>query len=348
MFFNWSAGFNRNNPAHVQRFKEKLEAYLMAPDVIATEAVKHRGRVLELAHFTPKVLEDHVRRHIHGVENPDNKKRILARVKEFTTAADTSAWLSAINPVDFIQTDLKAIDVGWAQAYDLVDMRGQAQAGYDIPKGTSGLTFSLVPEGGRALVYPIAGTNQRLNFDKYGGGLGFSRTWFDDAEFYKVDNQAKDFKTKEADAKAVVMYALISACSTPIAWSTDIAALNLAASTLITSNFGTVPGISDATEFVLYSHTSLKARVMAAMAAVTAYTTSKQIVFNVKPIFTPYVPSTYLGWMVAPGGQNKYGIRMDLTILNELDITMYAETAVGWTRYNGYINSAQVVRIAAS
>lgn len=347
MFVNWT-GFDRNNPAHVQRMKLRLESYLMAPDVIAIEACKARGSVLELAHFTPRVLSEHVNKHVQGIESPANRAKIRASVKEFTTRADTSAWLSAINPVDFIQGDLKAIDVGWAAAFDVVDMRGQAQAGYDIPQATSGLTFAKIPEGTRALVYPISGTNLRLNFDTYGGGLGFSRAWFDDAEFYKVDNQALDFKSKEADAKATVMYALITANSTAIAWSTDIAAINLAVSTLITANFGVTPGINDATEFILYSHTSLKSRVLAALQAVQAYTTSKQIVYNIKPVFSPYVPVGYLGWMVAPGKLNKYGIRMDLTLLNEMDITMYAETVVGWTRYNGYVNSVQVNRIAAS
>jgi hypothetical protein len=59
------------------------------------------------------------------------------------------------------------------------------------------------------------------------------------------------------------------------------------------------------------------------------------------------VPTTYT-WLVAPGIKNKYLRRMDLTMLSDMDITMFAEDIVGWGRYGGYINSAQVRRLALS
>jgi hypothetical protein len=282
---------------------------------------------------------------------PDRDRRALkARVQELTTAGDTDSWDSVVNAIDTFQTDVGLVDRNWALAFSEVDLRSVPKSSFDIVDVSSGLTFAKVRTGGRAKIFQVAGAVQNVKLDKYGGGIGFDQTWFDDQEYYKVQEQAADFRQKYANQERSVHYALITAVSTAVTYTTDdITTINLACATLIANNASALPQVHDGTTFILYSHPTLKARVMTALnAVVTDNPAAKKLVFNVQPVFSTEIGSGYLGQMVAPGLKNKYGRRMDLQVFGEMDITMYAQTAVGWGRYGSYLNSAQVLRTPSS
>jgi len=310
-------GFDRSNPAHVKAVRVKLNEYLAAP-----------------------------RRSVDTLRT---------KVQEMTTKGDTDAWDSVVNAIDSIQTDVGLVDRGWALAFDEVDLRQTPKSSFDIVDVSSGLTFAKVRTGGRAKIFQVSGAVQNVLLDKYGGGLGFEQTWWDDQEYYKVQEQAADFRQKYMDQEKSVHYALITAISTAATYQSgddtphkDAETINSAVATLITNNESSLPAVNANMTFLLYCNPSLRSRVNAAMNSVIPHTNEKRIVYNVQPVPTSEAANSYLGQLVAPGLKNKYGRRMDLKIFGEMDITMYAQTVVGWGRYGSYINSAQVLRVPSS
>ena len=309
MIVNWGK-FQKGNPKHLQRAIGKVCEFFQAP-----------GEVV---------------------------KKVAGKVREFTTSGDTSQWASALNAIEAVQTDVGDIDVGWAPAFDEVDIRQGSKSAIDILDVNSGLTFNKVREGGRALIYGVGGIKTTVSADLYGGGLGFLRTWWDDEEWYKIEEMARDFRFKYSDQQATLMYGLITAISDDIAFDTDdVTTLNTAAAELIVDNDGSLPGINDGTTFLWYHHPNYKSRINIALKSVLAYTSENNLVYNVLPVSSVKVPTTHT-WLTAPAIKNKYVRRMDLTLLSDEDITMFAEDVVGWGRYGGYVNSAQVRRLALS
>ena len=312
MKLKWG-NFDKGNPEHVKRVFAKMREFMAAPAEAAD--------------------------------------RIRAKVKELTTSGDTADWASAVNAIEAFQTDVGAVDLGWAAAFDEVDLRGGSKSSIDLLDVSSGLTFGKIREGGRAVIYGVSGAKTTISADLYGGGIGFLRTWWDDEEWYKVEEMARDFRYKHENQRATVMYALIeNTAAEDVAFdTTDQKTWGNAASDLIVDLDTTVPGVAnDSTTFLLYHHPSLKQRVATALRAVLAYQPgATELVFNIQPVSTPKIANTKF-WMVAPGGKNKYLRRMDLTLLSDEDITMFAEDVVGWSRYGGFINTAQVREIALS
>lgn len=312
------SGYDPSNSKHRAAVKVKLNEYLTAP-VAKIEAIK-------------------------------------AKAEELTTAGDTDAWDAIVNAIDSYQTDVGIADQGWKLAFDEVDLRSTPKSSFDIVDVSSGLTFAKVRPGGRALIYQVAGAVQNVRIDQYGGGIGFLRSWWEDQEYYKVQEQAADFRYKYSEEEATIHYALITAVSTAVSYDgtgsttafKDINTMNVACSTLITNNRNSLPGVHDGMTFLFYHHPTLKARVHAALNTVIVDTPVKVNTYNIRPVSSTSIGSGYLGQMVAPGLKNKYGRRMDLQVLTDQDITMRADLAVGWGRYGSYINSAQILRCPSS
>ena len=312
-------GFDRSNPVHRKAVKAKLNEFFARPQI--------------------------------------TRDQIRAKVSELTSKGDTDAWDGIVNSVDVFQTDVGHVDEGWMAAFDEVDLRNTPKSSFDITDVSSGLTFSQVRPGGRARIYQVSGAIQNVPLNLYGGGLGFLQTWWDDQEFYKVTEAAADFMQKYNDQMRTVHYALITAITTAVSYDAtgattaekDANTINTAAATLITNNEASLPQVNDGTNYILYAHPSLKARVMAALRTVIVDNPAAgRVVFNVRPVFSSQIGSGYLGQLVAPGLKNKFGRRMDLEVYSDFDITQYANTAVGWGRYGSFVNSAQVLRVPSS
>jgi len=276
------------------------------------------------------------------------QKFVRGVAREFTTKGMTEDMFTAENVVDVIQTDVAEIDLGWQAAFDMVDLRGSAKASFDIMDVSSGLSFQKVRSGGPAKIYGVQGDKTTVSMDMYGGGLAFERIWWDDQEYYKVEQAAADFRFKYFDAQATIFYTLLQDTTNDSAFATsDQQTIATAVAEMQTTLHKSLP-ITSATEILLYYNPTLQFRIQAAMAAVVAYTGQKQMPFNVRPIMSPYVTGTSYYWLVLPGQKNKWGNRMDLQILGEMDIVRYADNIVGWGRYGGQVNTDQIRRVALS
>lgn len=278
----------------------------------------------------------------------EQRKFTRGKTSEFTTKGMTEDMFSAQNVVDVIQTDVADIDLGWQAAFDMVDLRGMPKSSFDIMDVSSGLTFTAVRSGGAAKIYGVSGDKTTVSMSLYGGGLAFERIWWDDQDYYKVEEATADFRFKFFDVQATTFYTLLADTTNDVAFdSDDVTTISNAAAELLNDLFKTLP-MTAGSELLLYFNPALQKRAFAALNGVLAYTNEKNMRFNVRPIMSPYVTSSTYFWLVLPGRKNKWGNRMDLSILGETDIVRYAENIVGWGRYGGQINTDQIRRLALS
>jgi hypothetical protein len=304
---NW-ANFEPQNPIHQKVVIQKLNSYLSAPQQAA--------------------------------------ERIAAKVQEYTTKDGTPDMFDAINVLKILQSDVVEFDFGWKEGFEVQDMRQTSKSSFDIMDLTSGLTFEAVAEGMEAKIYGVSGDKTTVPMSLYGGGLAFSQIWWDDQEFYKVEQQARDFRSKYYKAQATIAYGLLDDTTNDVAFATnDQTTINNAISELINDNFGSLP-VTGMEEFVIYCNPKLKQRIAAALNSVVAYTAEKQLLYSVKLVSTPFMTSTTYYWVVLPGLKNQWGERQDLVVLDEVDIYRYAKNVVGWGRYGGAINTDQIRRCA--
>tara|TARA_Y100000310_G_scaffold331632_1_gene405559 strand:+ start:21481 stop:22413 length:933 start_codon:yes stop_codon:yes gene_type:complete len=303
-------GIDPENPAHQKAVLGKLNQFLAAP---STQA-----------------------------------RKIRAKIQELTTKDATPDMFDAVNVVDVIQSDITSFDFGWQAAFGLVDMRASNKGSFDIMDVTDGLTFAQVKEGEEATIYQISGAKTNVPMDLYGGGLSFSKVWWDDQDYYKIEEASAAFRYKYFKQQADLFYGLIVAVTTAGTFDTDDqTTINNAAADLINDNFGTFP-IDETVELLLFCNPQLKKRYSAALNAVVAYTADKQLQFRVRIVTSPHITSTTQSWLVYPGGKSKWGNRMDLSVMGESDIYRYAENVVGWGRYGGAVNAVQIRRLNLS
>ena len=297
-----------------------------------------------------------------------------AGITEFTSAANFPD--SVLNIVDKFHVDIAELDTGYEMAFDAIDLTGVKTSSFTVRSSQSGLTFKKVRDGDKARIYSVSGGEVSVSLNLYGGALQWLKTWFDDGEWWTIEDNALEFRRKWYEDKATLFYDMIQSLSqtyntvyTGLGTTTtdkDRYTINDAAYTLITRHKDTGLGVTAGTPLLLYSDLSMKSRVEAALNPVrTQYVSDVGLSYNITPVYTSYLDWTYvnddgatkwtgdagaskpLGYMCIPGRKNKTGNRMDLTLLAETDILAFAETVAGWGRYGAFMNETQWQRVSA-
>jgi hypothetical protein len=231
----------------------------------------------------------------------------------------------------------------------------------------SGLTFSKRAEGGKADIYRITGQEAFVPFDMYGGGLEFDQAWFDDQQWWLIEDTAIEFRSKWYKDKATTFYTMIGAIAAgrnhaydatgASAVEKDVNTLNAAAGALLTELDAAGYDVSPQTAVKVLCPIQLKGRLERALAAqhLTAGVAdaATKVEYSIEPVYSMRVLNAGAAcvdkwYMAVPGLKNKIGEKMDLTVLAEFNIETYATTSVGWGRYGAYLNEAQFKRIATA
>ena len=290
-------------------------------------------------------------------------RQLRAKAYEFTTSSDfPQTPLEAI--ARFHQLD--EIDLGWEQVFEVIDFTQTNKNGFEILDVSSGLSFKPIKPGEKAQVYKISGEVVQVSFDLYGGALGWSKLWFDDQEYWKIEDTAREFRAKWYANKAQAHYDLISA-SRPdddIPWQGDTSdskavrdaeTINYACAQILEDLSGMGYEVSPTTKFVIVAPVQLWARLRNALSLSTQEGITSQVNFNVSLVVTTKLknqaltqPDTTHYFVCLPGRKLKSGLRMDLTILSEPDILAYAETVAGWGRYGAAVGEPKQLRRCAT
>lgn len=287
----------------------------------------------------------------HFMRVPEKDPKIKAALQQFTTKGDFPTEILSVLEKFHATPNW---DVGFESVFDIRDFTGTNQSGFDILDVSSGLTFAKVPVGDKIKIYKMEGAKTSVTFDRYGGGLNWDRTWFDDRQYWQIEDTAIEFRNKAYQYRASCFYALIDAISSAqnLAWQgsssdtqvvRDVATLNKAALEILTDLKDSGYGLSVNTQMVILAPLALKPRIEAALTALNQAVagSSRQVSYNFKVVYTLMLSSATVYYVCVPGIKAKGGYRMDLTLFNMFDPLLYADTVAGWMRYGGAIGDIE-------
>ncbi len=294
-----------------------------------------------------------------------HKKMLEAGTTQFTAESDFANEI--VKLIERYHLGLEEIDAGYLVAFDVRNFQGVGTPGFRIRDVQSGLTFSARGPGGRAQIYRITGTEAFAPFDTYGGGLELDQAWFQDQEWWLIEDTAAEFRSKWYRDKATVMYTLIGSFTSgyntaydtggATALDKDIITLNTAAATLLTRLNTAGYAVTAQTPVIVFSPIQLRGRLQRALAA--QYVTpaiagaSLKVEYTMKPIYSMNLidggaANTTKWQMCVPGMKNKLGEKMPLTVYANFKAENFVTTTVGWGRYGSYLNETQMQRLATA
>jgi hypothetical protein len=271
-----------------------------------------------------------------------------------------------LDTIEKYHVGIEEVDTAWRNIFDVKDFTGTKKNGFKIRDVQSGLTFRKVPTGDSVEVYKMSGTESTVEFDRYGGALGWDRTWFDDEEYWQVTDTAMEFRNKYYNDQADVHYALIEAIAATIdvSWQNptpaalpntdpmyeivrDINTINEACYEIIEALKDQGMEVNANTSFeLLYPH-KLKSRINRALGV--SYNTPSlrnptKVEYPVTPRATTRLASSTQYYVCVPKRKAKSGERMDLTTFSQFDLLTYSDTTAGWGRYGAGIGEVDQFR----
>ena len=293
----------------------------------------------------------------HFMKLPSTDKAFLGALQQFTTKGDF--------PDEILQVLMKVHatpdwDNGFEEIFDIRDFTGTNQSGFDILDVSSGLTFQKIPVGDKIKVYKMEGAKTSVLFDNYGGGLHWNRTWFDDSQYWQIEDTAIEFRNKAFQSRAANFYALIEAVTgQSLAWQgssgdteviRDIKTINQACLNIMTDLKDKGYGVNANTPLVILAPLALKSRISKALSQLNQAVQGSPtgIIYNVKPVYTLMLSSNTTYYVSLPKKKSKGGYRQDLTLFNIFDPLAYAETVAGWMRYGGAIGDTEQFQVCAT
>jgi len=305
--------------------------------------------------------------HFMNAANPAYDKAGKALMQHFATSDDFPT--SVLEVLKKFQTTT-FYDNAFEQVFDMADFTSSNRNGFEILDVEDGLTFAEVPIGEAAKIYKFGGAKTTVSFNRYGAGLGWDRTLFDDKEYWTLENNAIAFRNKWYSSRAEYAYALIDAIGVGqnLAWQAvtpanvantnenynairDINTINAACLEILTDLKDKGFDVSPSTPFVLLAPIQLKARILRAMGLLNSGISGTQrgLVYPVTPHFTLGLTSSTTYYVCVPKIKAIFADRMLLTIFDKFDPQTYSDISVGWGRYGGTIgDTEQFQRCATS
>ncbi|MCX5657918.1 MAG: hypothetical protein NTZ48_06850 [Candidatus Omnitrophica bacterium] len=298
----------------------------------------------------------------HFFKAPDRELKLKAALQHFATKGDFPAEVLQILE-KFHATP--SYDLGYEQIFDIRDYVGTKESGFELLDVSSGLTFAKIPTGGKAKVFKFTGDKTTVYFDRYGGGLEWDKTLFDDGKYWTLEDNAIAFRNKAYSSRAQAFYDLIDAVSSTknIAWQAatpssvatsnenynairDINTINASCLAILKALKDDGVGATPNSPFIILAPVDLKSRISRALGLVQqAYAGSERhLAYTITPIWTLMLSATDKFYVIFPKAKMKGGYRMDLTLLSNTDILAYAETVAGWMRFGGAIGDQDQVR----
>lgn len=293
-------------------------------------------------------------------------KKVAAAMQAFGTSGD---FPTSILPILEKFHATPAYDTAFEEIFDIRDFTGSKRSGFSILDVEDGLAFRKVPVGDSVEIYKMGGTKVDVNFDLYGGGLGWHRTLIDDEEYWTLEDNAGAFVNKAAADKAAAFIALIEAIESTynLAWQAadpsglavtdalytanrDAQTLNKAAVDILDDikdkGYGVTPANA---QFVVLTPLAIAGRLNKALGLLLQgfAGSPNQVAFKFRLIPTTLLQSSSSYYVCIPKLKAKGGNRMNLTVYNKFEEEKYSDIAVGWQRYGGAIGDQEQFRRCA-
>ena len=251
-------------------------------------------------------------------------------------------------------------DTLWQPSFRGVPLR-RGQLDWEIADVSAGMTFELIPEGGKVKIYGITGSKVSVGINKYGMGIGITWEMVEGRKLYKFVDLMMQVRARLNNLWANTHYGLLAtaALSAAVAWSgaatdpiveRDIATINTGYLTIGAAvkdkGYGDVANVP----MLLYASPLLKARIMQAFRATssdivsgrvafaTGSTAGQVIEYNVVPYFTynSNIPANK-AVLVLPGQKIQNSVYLQELGLSEQDIQTLSDIRTYWTAYGAVV-----------
>jgi len=251
-------------------------------------------------------------------------------------------------------------DTLWQQAYKGIQLK-KGQLSWEVADVADGLTFSLVPEGGKAKIFGVSGTKSTVSIEKYGAGIGVTWEMVEGRKLYQFIDQMNAVRTKLNELWADIHYGLLGTAglSNTIAYGSGTTTLEKDINT-INTGYTTISGdtkdkgygdVANAA-MVLYFAPTLKARIMQALRATNSDIVkggtngAGRVEFNVLPATTwNSAIATDKALMVLPGNKIQNSIYMQELGLNERDIMTLSDIKTYWSAFGAVVADGKQVAL---
>lgn len=333
-----------------------------------------KGKIIsDWTSLTPEALQNPVTRgHFVGALNHfmaqrENDAQIVQALNHFALDGDFPANLKTlIEKVHMVPN----YDETWRDIFDVRDFTGTNASGFEMMDIESGLTFKQVKPGEKVELYKMSGSKVTIGFDLYGGGIGWQRTWFDDCQYWQMEDTMMEFTNKAYLRRSEIFYSLIDAVSSAqnLAWQTplpsglpatdpnyvavrDYRTINKACENILLALKDKGWGITDSTNFVILAPIQLKERLNRAMGVANSGISAnfQGIQYNVTLKYTMMLTATDKYYVILPKFRNKIGLRMNLQMFGAFDEMAYVDRMVAYMRFGGAIGDEdQFQRCATS
>jgi hypothetical protein len=299
----------------------------------------------------------------HFMQVPDTIPEVKAAIRHFTMNGDFPANVVSILQKWHVEPNF---DEGWQEIYDVRDFTGTNASGFELLDVTSGLTFELLLPGEKVKIHKMSGSKVVVGFDMYGGGLGWLRQWFEDNQFWNIEDTTIQFANKWRKKRSEIFYALIEAVGSGqnITWQNpfpstlpntdanygavrDFETMNKAAETILLNLKDKGYGVGPSTEFIILHPIQLKSRVSRALSAPLNMNITgdyKGTQYNFRAIPTMMLGAADKYYVILPKQKIKAGIRMNLEMWGEFDIMSRTDVAVGYMRFGGAIGDEEQIQ----
>lgn len=282
-------------------------------------------------------------------------RQILASAQYYTTKGDFPAEVNAV--IERFKLE-KSLDEGWRNIFDVIDFTGTKESGFDLYDVDDGIVFRKIGVGDKIRMEKVFGSKVSVSFDRYGGGLEYDQTWFDDSKFWAIEDNTRSFRNKHFDKRSQIFYNLIDAvpAAQDLAWEAvtpsnvantnenydairDANTINKACELILLDLKDSGLDVTAESQFILLAPIQLIGRIRRAMGVLNAGISAglPALSYNVTPQFTLRLTDSAKYYVCLPGRKNKAGIRQELTILADFDILAYTNQIAGWARYGGAI-----------
>lgn len=265
-----------------------------------------------------------------------------------------------------VTQEVPEFDTLWQESFRGVRLR-RGQLEWEVADVTTGITFEIIPEGGRVRIYSVSGAKTSAKIDKYGAGIGITWEMIEGRKLYQFIDLMMDVRARLNDLWADTHYGLLATAgaTNQITWQgvatdpvldRDIRTINKGYEDLgeavKDSGYGDVANA----RMLLYASPKLKARINQAMRATSpdiisgrpagaASSVAGQIVeYNVMPRYTwnSAVPANK-ALLVLPANKVQNSIYLQELGLSERDIETLSEIRTYWTAFGAIVADADQV-----
>lgn len=310
--------------------------------------------------------------------SPEFSKENMARIQAWRAVHDSQYWTDksdfpsgeAFYPLLPAINQLPFYDEGWKEFFKVLDFTNSGKGGFRQLTLENTIDFDLVPSGDKAMIYNVKGSKEMIDFDKWGAGLEWDKTLFEDAEWAQIADILTSFRNAAYRRLALEHYGLMedaAAAKAVIAWhapdpaalantdatytaNRDVETINNACETIALACQDKGYALTPQSTFVVFTPLQLRGRIRKALGlALQGFGGSPlNLDYNIRQVTTMLLATTDEYLVTLPGEKAQSGMRMNLEELTEENIQARSTTQVDWLRFGAGIGDTDQIERCAT